>query len=406
MEMKRKKRLSKDSFIIRRSKRSWFINATLFYALKLYPFRKKDCWVFGCWEGNKYDDNSRYLFEYVNKYHPEIKAIWLTASEAIVNQVKAKGNTAYLYFSQEGIRAQLRAGVAFYTNGLDDFGNVCFVYGAKIVALWHGVGIKNIYYAGQKRNYRFWKNYIIDKIFSWTYRTYTVSSSEESSRFFTDSLLVSKKNIIMTGFPRNDVFRYNLRPSEVLTYSNADDYYYILYMPTYREYEDDTIQNTIEAVVSDSTFLSFLKENKIRFLIKKHYLTVFGNTELPHEVHIVENGEFSSTQELLAVADVLVTDYSSCITDYVLTGKPAILYAIDFDTYRKKVGLNQGWQEIYDVFGIKNIGVLKKSLIRTFINKDGIAYDTTKYLKPIYEGDDIEGTCYCENLCQYLMRNE
>ena len=39
-------------------------------------------------------------------------------------------------------------------------------------------------------------------------------------------------------------------------------------------------------------------------------------------------------QELLASADILVTDYSSCFFDYVLRDKPVIHYMYDYDRYK------------------------------------------------------------------------
>ena len=48
-------------------------------------------------EKQKYDDNSRYLFEYVNKYHSDIiNAIWLTDELEVVEQVRSLGYQAYL----------------------------------------------------------------------------------------------------------------------------------------------------------------------------------------------------------------------------------------------------------------------------------------------------------------------
>ena len=43
-------------------------------------------------------------------------------------------------------------------------------------------------------------------------------------------------------------------------------------------------------------------------------------------------------KELLVVADVGITDYSSWICDYVLTKKPAFLYAKDIEDYNEERG--------------------------------------------------------------------
>ena len=119
----------------------------LFYLLRLNVCRDKNLWIFGSWEGNRYDDNSRHLFEYIREMHPDIRAVWLANCENIVSEIRKKGYEAYISGSREGRRIQLRAGAVFYTNGIDDFGNIGYFYGAKIISLWHGFGIKNIYFA-------------------------------------------------------------------------------------------------------------------------------------------------------------------------------------------------------------------------------------------------------------------
>ncbi len=38
-------------------------------------------------------------------------------------------------------------------------------------------------------------------------------------------------------------------------------------------------------------------------------------------------------QELLVAADVLISDYSSCLPEYVILKKPSFIYAVDLDQY-------------------------------------------------------------------------
>ena len=40
--------------------------------------------------------------------------------------------------------------------------------------------------------------------------------------------------------------------------------------------------------------------------------------------------------DLLAAADLLVTDYSSSLFDFSLTGRPMVLWAYDLDDYRER----------------------------------------------------------------------
>ncbi len=49
---------------------------------------------------------------------------------------------------------------------------------------------------------------------------------------------------------------------------------------------------------------------------------------------------YIDTQELLAATDVLVSDYSSILEDFALTGRPGFVYAPDYDAYMDDRGLN------------------------------------------------------------------
>lgn len=80
-----------------KSSRKWSfpLNIILFNACKLYPFRNKHLWVFGAREGHQYDDNSRFLFEYVNKHKNNIRAVWLTRHKEIATRIQKEGFEAY-----------------------------------------------------------------------------------------------------------------------------------------------------------------------------------------------------------------------------------------------------------------------------------------------------------------------
>ena len=50
---------------------------------------------------------------------------------------------------------------------------------------------------------------------------------------------------------------------------------------------------------------------------------------------------YPDMQELLLVADVLITDYSSALFDFALMKKPVIIYATDIEDYSRTRGINE-----------------------------------------------------------------
>ena len=54
---------------------------------------------------------------------------------------------------------------------------------------------------------------------------------------------------------------------------------------------------------------------------------------------IVDVTLYPDIQELLTVSDFAISDYSSCIFDFMLTRKPVFIYANDIETYSFDQGL-------------------------------------------------------------------
>jgi len=57
--------------------------------------KDKNLWVFGSWFGNKFADNSKYLYLYVKRHHLEIRAIWLTCNLELVKKPCRKKHEVY-----------------------------------------------------------------------------------------------------------------------------------------------------------------------------------------------------------------------------------------------------------------------------------------------------------------------
>lgn len=71
---------------------------------------------------------------------------------------------------------------------------------------------------------------------------------------------------------------------------------------------------------------------------------------------------YDDVQELLCATDVLITDYSSIVYDFMLTDRPAFIYAKDFEDYEKERGFLIDLKET--PFPIaRNIGELEKNIL-------------------------------------------
>lgn len=375
------------------------------------PFRDKKLWVFACWSGVRYDDNSRYLYEYLLKKHPDITVVWISRSKELAEQLREKGYYAVWNRTIEGCNIMLRAGVAFYTNGLDDFSKVYLLHGAIIVHLGHAASaIKKSMF--QKKVYelhplKYSVKKIKDKLFNWYYFSYTIATSEESVRSKMLTYGIRNRNkVIVTGMPRNDIFKIkSINPSGVLLKGeNLNDYKYILYMPTYRPYRNNIVKSFLDTVANDTAFNILLSHQYYKILVKLHNADQVS--ELPNmdyqNIIILRNGEISSTQELIAISDILITDYSSCCIDFALMNKPNILFAPDYELYCEENGIIDLWKEVY--YSDKTVKNDSDLIVRVteILNGNDSCMELTNWINEIYEDESIRKTLYSENIYQVI----
>ena len=79
----------------------WSLGSIVYLISFLIP-KKRNLWVFGSWFGQKYADNSKYLFEYINNNHTDIETVWLSTSRKTIETIRSKGFSAVITFSFKG----------------------------------------------------------------------------------------------------------------------------------------------------------------------------------------------------------------------------------------------------------------------------------------------------------------
>lgn len=376
----------------------WPINVLSFNLCRLIPLRNKKIWLFGGWEGHKYDDNSRFLFEYVSG-KKGVQAIWLSNDEDVVEKVRKTGRKAFLSNSIKGKYYSIRSGVAVYSHGLMDFGYFPLIGGAKVISLWHGVGFKKIYndkYSGIKL---FMKRFM-DKLYSWTYRDITFVTSDYVKKQFSGIFgLKSSSKIMCSGQPRNDIFKQNLQKEKVLSKLSLDfNRRVIIYMPTYRgkDLGDKAMENIIRTLYESDRLNEVLEKGKCVFIAKLHPLT--PHIDLPRRENfvILDYGEVDSNQELLGVSDMLITDYSSCCVDFALLNRPIIFYQPDEEDFMKKS--EPLYEELLDILHT-NRCTTPDELAERILNP---TLEAVNKINAVFEDESIRGTCYSENVYKVI----
>ncbi len=100
----------------------------------------------------------------------------------------------------------------------------------------------------------------------------------------------------------------------------------VLYAPTWRDNRNDLIDSLDLAEFADQ-----LPDDHV-LLVRGHSRTIAGGTDLRAE-RLIDVTTYPDTGELMLIADVLVTDYSSVMFDFVSTDRPIIFFTPDIAHY-------------------------------------------------------------------------
>lgn len=163
-----------------------------------------------------------------------------------------------------------------------------------------------------------------------------ISNSKQTSELYRRAFWYSG-NILECGSPRNDIFFEDSAPyhEKVQNYFCTQNKKMVLYAPTYRE------DFSIQAFQLDYYQLKQSLEKRFGgewvILIRLHPHNIIDADEfMTHDDFVINATQYSIMQELLIACNVLVTDYSSCMFDFVTNGKPCFLYATDIEKYKKE----------------------------------------------------------------------
>ena len=295
--------------------------------------------VFGGECGRYFGGNPKYLFIESNK-NPHVRNIWITKSKPVVNQVRELGFQCFYYRSLRGMYYQLRAQTCIHSHSITDDFNRVLLGNATVINTWHGVGLKTVWFKRESSlSYRllhdrrpFLKYYskaLLYTTIAKPDRHYVIATSPRVAEYYPETFSVRKENVLELGQARNDRF-FN----DALESNRLPDWMkhqrIITYMPTHRNFGKDEVD--VEKVFDLETLDRFCFEHDCMFVIKFHmHCKISMGRKFNNIIDISQEGY--DTQEILKYTDVLITDYSSCYTDYLLLDRPVLFYCYDYTHY-------------------------------------------------------------------------
>lgn len=143
--------------------------------------------------------------------------------------------------------------------------------------------------------------------------------------------------VALYGSPRNDVF---FRPQEETArairrfFGLPEDRKLVLYAPTFRADHSTAAYGLAPEPLLEALGKRFGGDWSLLVRLHPNVTAQSAGLFAYDGDRVLDATKYPEMAELLCAADVLLTDYSSCMFDFALSGKPCLQFATDIETYR------------------------------------------------------------------------
>jgi len=277
------------------------------------------------------DGNPRALYFYLKENCPdEFKTVWIVTKKTDVSELK-KGEYAYY----KTLKSIYFLATSKYWIRSESIGNIIKKKKNQVyIQTWHGHGaLKKM---GYDIEYNEKKDEPMQHVKEWDYFISTDQLDEDVIRSSTG---YNKKTMMLGAACTDEILQVNrdVKRKEEIKYrlgikENQFNKKIVFYAPTFRE--ADLTRKDIKIPITK------LIENKdIILLVRLHPLTKENIDNSIFRENIINVCMYPNASELLAITDVLISDYSSIIYEFAILDRPIIFYDYDIEDYLKERGL-------------------------------------------------------------------
>lgn len=213
-----------------------------------------------------------------------------------------------------------------------------------IIETWHGsLGIKR--FGAQDNKGKAW---VRAGKRCGKYASYIISNSKFENDVYRDTFW-KKTPILEYGHPRNDILF--LKDEKIINELRlrilgergvGENTRYILYAPTFRDDHKLDCYNIDFTRLTEAFAERFGGEwtvlTRLHPTVRKKAKEFNEKKGTNGTAKIIDVTTYPDIQELMLISDVAITDYSSWIYDFILTGKPGYIYATDIERYNTERG--------------------------------------------------------------------
>lgn len=301
--------------------------------------------VFSNFNGNGYGCNPKYIAEEIIKQNLPYDLVWIVKNvkKELENNIFPEKIRLVGYNTKTALEELASAKLwidnqrknYFIKKGLTKKKNQYYIQ------TWHGsFGIKKLDADVEAFNNELKQDWVERVKFDSSMADYLLTNSEFENQIFRRALWFENE-LKEYGHPRNDIFYKNvdIYKKKIREYFNISaDKKILLYVPSFRDNSDDiTCYGLDYDVVLNALTKKFGADwvciSRLHPRAKKFHKDLIATNE-----KVLDGTLYPDIQELLVSADVAITDYSSCIFDFLLTKNPGFIFATDIHKFNNDRG--------------------------------------------------------------------
>ncbi|MCS4594594.1 bifunctional glycosyltransferase family 2 protein/CDP-glycerol:glycerophosphate glycerophosphotransferase [Brevibacterium sediminis] len=290
--------------------------------------------LFESFSGNSIADSPLALDREIGNRFPEVRRLWTVRNR---RTVVPDGAVPVIFGSREWFEAASSASVLINNNNFPYFFNK--LPEQFYIQTWHGTPLKKI------------GRHVPAKSLSLSYRQLMAREADS----YWDLLLAQSAwagetlkdafeydgSVLAAGYPRNDILAQRdeletLRDETRRHLGINPGQRAVLYAPTWRDNlkEPSGHYSSVDFLDVSSAAKKLGRSSSILY---RGHSNALNAAPKKYADAILDVSRHPNINALIAASDVLITDYSSIMFDYVVTGKPIIFLCPDLSTYRDSV---------------------------------------------------------------------
>ena len=286
--------------------------------------------VFDNFNGKGFGWNPKYIALEIIKEQLDCKMVWLvndlnTEMPKQIKKVKYGSLRAYYELATSKV----------WIDNVRNSKGVKKKKGQFYLQTWHGsLCLKNVEAEAENM---LDKNYVKDAKIDGKITDLMISCNKDETKRYKNSFWYNGE-VLECGLPKNDIILKQdyIIKEKVYNYFNIDEKEkIILYAPTFRKSYNgfDIYKFDYEKCIK---IISEKFGGNYKMLIRLHPNVTKYSKELNYNENTINATNYDDMQELLATAEIVITDYSSIMIDFSLNKKPVFLLAKDYKEYMEK----------------------------------------------------------------------